>query len=149
MPANDPTRRTALLLAVLALAFLAQVVGQVIVVMTSPAWLPPVEEWYSGLVPYPVLLPSQIAILVLQWMISRDLWRGRGVFVRRAPRTGVALRWFAGVYFAVMVLRYVIAMALYPERRWFGHAIPIVFHWVLAAYLFVWSRYLTGVDTDD
>jgi hypothetical protein len=35
-------------------------------------------------------------------------------------------------------------MALYPERRWFGGAIPIVFHWVLAGYVFLWSRYNVG-----
>ncbi len=43
---------------------------------------------------------------------------------------------------AVMVIRYVNTMALFPERRWLGSGtIPIVFHWVLAAYLFAWSRF--------
>jgi hypothetical protein len=41
-----------------------------------------------------------------------------------------------------MVLRYVITMAFFPERRWLGSGtIPIVFHWVLAAYIFTLSRF--------
>jgi hypothetical protein len=33
-------------------------------------------------------------------------------------------------------------MALYPERRWLGTGtIPIVFHWVLAAYLFTLAHF--------
>ena len=107
----------------------------------SPNWLPPIQEWYSGLVPYPLLLASQVAILGLQGRVSWDLWKGRGIFFDRHPRFGVWLRRFAALYFAVMVARYVIVMALRPEQRWFGGTIPILFHWVLAAYLFVWSRH--------
>ena len=44
-----------------------------------------------------------------------------------------------------MVLRYVLTMSLFPERRWLGSGtIPIVFHFVLATYLLVWSRHLRG-----
>ena len=31
--------------------------------------------------------------------------------------------------------RYVLTMAFVPELRWFGHAIPIAFHCVLAAWV--------------
>ena len=40
-----------------------------------------------------------------------------------------------------MVIRYVIRMALYPPERWIGGSIPIVFHWVLAAFILVVGRY--------
>ncbi len=130
----------AVVLGVLAFAFLGRVVGQVVVGLFAPAWLPSMEEWYSGLLPYPILLPIQVVILGVQARISWDLWRGTGFFARRHPRLGVGLRRFSYVYFAVMVLRYVLTMALLPERRWLGGTIPIFFHWVLAAYLFVWSR---------
>jgi hypothetical protein len=36
-----------------------------------------------------------------------------------------------------MAVRYVVRMTRRPEQRWFGGTIPIFFHWVLAAYLFV------------
>jgi hypothetical protein len=134
-------RRTAVVLSVLGLAFLGRVLGQVIVLLFEPRWLPPMVEWYSGLLPYPLLLPSQIAILFLQAWISRDLWRGSGRFAERWPRFGLGLRWLSIVYFAGMVARYALTMTWHPERRWFTGTIPIFFHYVLAAYLFVWSRY--------
>ena len=59
------------------------------------------------------------------------------------PRTGVAIRGFSYIYFCGMVLRYVITMTLYPERRWFVGTIPIFFHFVLAGYLYVYSHVLT------
>ena len=141
---SDASRRTSLALGALALAFLARVVGQIVVMLAAPSWLPPADAWYSGLVPYEVLLPSQVLILGLQARVSRDLWRGHGRFARRAPRVGVGMRRLAVVYALGMLVRYVVTMTLYPEQRWLGHTIPVVFHWVLAGYLYVWSRYLTG-----
>ena len=134
-------RRYAVLLGTLALAFLGRVTGQVVVALCEPPFLPPMEAWYSGLIPYPILLPIQAAILALQAAISRDLWRGGGRFAVRRPRLGIGLRRVSAVYFAVMVVRYIATMTLYPERRWLGGTIPIFFHWVLAAYLYSYGRY--------
>jgi hypothetical protein len=113
----------------------------VVVALAAPRWLPPMDEWQSGLLPYPLLLSSQVIILVVQALVSRDLWRGRGRFAVPHPRFGAGLRWFSLAYFLAMAARYAITMAVFPERRWLGGAIPIVFHWVLAAYLFVWSGF--------
>ena len=135
-------RSYATILGALALAFLLRVLGQALVAAGQAGFLPPMEEWYSGLLPYPVLLPIQIGILGVQLVISRDIWRGSGVFAAPRPATGRLLQWFSYMYFAVMVLRYVVTMTLYPERRWLSGTIPIVFHWVLAGYLFALGRYL-------
>ena len=124
-------RRYAIALAILAAAFLARVVGQVLVAFFDVEFLPPMEAWYSGLLPYPVLLPTQIVILALQFEISRELWIGEGPLTRRNARFGEGLKWFSLVYFLVMVARCV----------WFGPSIPVFFHWVLAGYLYVLSRY--------
>ena len=51
--------------------------------------------------------------------------------------------WLSYAYFAVMVLRYIVTMVVYPERRWLSGTIPILFHCVLAAYLFTLGRYYT------
>ena len=87
-------------------------------------WLPPMEAWYSGLMPYPFLLPSQIILIVLMTWICVDFTRRRGPFY--APRRLFAVWWFwlAWLYLAAMVVRFV----------WFGLSIPVVFHWVLAAF---------------
>src|SRR5207245_8214430 len=134
-------RGYAIVLGVLAFAFFLRVLGQVLVAFFQADFLPPMGEWYSGLLPYPVLLPIQIVILVMQAKVSLDIWQGSGFFAIRRPRAGKVLCWFSYVYFAGTMLRYVLTMSLYPERRWFTGAIPIFFHWVLAAYLFVLGRF--------
>ena len=116
--------------------------GQALVAFAGVTFLPPMSEWYSGLLPYPLLLPAQVAILGAQAKISLDFARGRGGVVTQRPRLGRVLVPVAVLYFAAMVARYVLTMAWYPERRWLGTGtIPVVFHWVLAAYLFVLGRH--------
>src|SRR2546430_17456152 len=95
-------------------------------------------EWYSGLLPYRLLLPTQLAILLIQAKVSTDLFRGHGPMTVQRPRVGRALRWFSVVYFAAMVLRYVLTMAWYPERRWLGLCmIPLGFPWVPAVSIII------------
>jgi hypothetical protein len=139
----------AAILGLLALGFFLRVLGQVLVAYFRVDFLPPMAEWYSGLIPYPVLLPIQLSILVVQAKISWDLYRGSGVFAIPRPRAGAVLCWLSYVYFGAMVLRYIMTMYLYPERRWFGGAIPIFFHWVLAAYLFVLGRFQVSANRGD
>lgn len=134
-------RTYAVILALLAVAFLGRVMGQIVVALFNPPFLPPMQEWYSGVIPYSVLLLIQILILVFQAVLSRQLWVGRGDLTRKRATLGVGLKWFSLVYFAAMVARYVISMAVFPERRWFGYTIPIFFHFVLALYIYVLSRY--------
>jgi hypothetical protein len=118
-----------------------RVVGQLIVYLYAPRWLPPMEEWQSGLLPYPVLLASQAIVLTFMTLICFDFLRGHGFFVDPHPRGGVFSMWFASLYFAGMVVRYIVTMARRPERRWFGGTIPIIFHSVVAAFLWTWGRY--------
>ena len=135
-------RAYAVLLGVLSLAFAARVLGQLLVAVFDVKFLPPMEAWYSGLIPYPALLAIQLVILAVQLEISRELWVGaRAVSVPR-PVLGRALAWISVVYFLTMVGRYLVTSVVLPEAGRFGDTIPIVFHWVLAAYLWVLSRYL-------
>jgi hypothetical protein len=115
--------------------FVCRVTGQILVAFLGVEWLPPMSEWYSGLLPYRYLLPAQIAIIALMTKICLDFTRGSGFFV--GPRAFFAgpWLWFGYVYLAGMVARYPIRMALHPEARWFGGTIPIFFHWVLASFV--------------
>jgi hypothetical protein len=126
--------RLPLLLLVLTALFLARVVGQALVALLGVGWLPPMESWYSGLLPYPLLLPVQVLILVAQGVIGRDVWRGQGFFARYRPRAGGRLQWLAVAYALAMLIRLVVTRS---------HPIPVVFHWVLAAYLFTLGRQFT------
>ena len=125
--------RAATVLTVLTALFCARVAGQALVSFACVSWLPPMEAWYSGLVPYPLLLPIQILTLGVQLAINRQVWRGTGFFAPRRPRLGRALCGISYVYAGAMLIRWSIART---------HGIPIVFHWVLAAYLFTLGGHL-------
>lgn len=139
-------QRYAVITGCLAFAFFLRVLGQVLVAGWKVSFLPPMEAWYSGLLPYPILLPVQLLILFVQAWIARDLWRGAGFFAARRPAAGRLLQRISYVYFAVMLLRYVVTMWLYPEWRWLRGTIPIFFHWVLAAYLYFLGKYFAAAD---
>jgi hypothetical protein len=83
-----------------------------------------------------MLLPIQAAFLVVMVAVAATLGR----FEQR-PGFGRALIALAVLYAAAMVVRYAVRMWRRPEARWFGGAIPIVFHLVLAAFLLTWGRY--------
>jgi uncharacterized protein len=119
-----------------------RVVGQLIVVLRAPRWLPPMEQWQSGLLPYPVLFAGQIVVLTIMVWISMNVLRGRGIFIDpRRPDMGRAVIWFSSLYFGGMVVRYVIWMWRRPDQRWLGGTIPIIFHSFVAAFLFTFGLY--------
>lgn len=104
--------------------FFARVVGQIEVLLLEPRWLPEMSAWYSGLLPYPLLLPAQIALLMLMCVLA----------FRKRP---VAPFWraLALVYFLVMAVRLVICVYRYGGDFYLNGAIPVAFHWVLALFL--------------
>ena len=129
----------AILLLGLQALFLGRVLGQILVVLDAAPWLPSLEHWYSGLLPYPVLLPAQILLLMFMSLVTYDACRRRGFWYVEKEATRKTLRVLAIVYFVAMILRYALTMAFVPELRWHGHAIPIAFHFVLAGYVLVLS----------
>jgi hypothetical protein len=113
--------------------FVLRVAGQALVAFWGVPWLPPMERWYSGLMPYPLLLPAQLAIIVLMARICSDFTRRWGFFVRPRRFFAVHRLWFGWIYLAGMVLRFLFQ----------GPTIPVFFHWVLAAFVIavgLWHR---------
>ena len=127
-------RTAAMYLLLFTLLFFVRIAGQLLVWRGFPSWLPPMREW--NLVPYPVLLPIQLVFLATMTAIAVTLER-----VDSRPSFGRVLIGLAILYAAVMVVRYAVRMRRRPEARWFGGAIPIVFHLVLAAFLLTWGSY--------
>ena len=129
---------TPLLWLLLAL-FVVRVAGQALVAFLGVTWLPPMAQWYSGLMPYVYLLPSQILIITLMAKICVDFTRGRGFFVQPRRFFATGWLWFGWLYLAVMVARYPVQKALHPD----GPVIPIFLHWVLASFVILvglWHR---------
>lgn len=120
--------------------FAARVVGQFEVLLLAPDWLPEMDAWYSGLVPYYLLLPAQLAILMLMAAVAWNRRIRTGAFARANPRAALALRIFAGLYFAVMAVRLAVIVIDRGADFWRHGAIPVAFHWVLALFIGVAGR---------
>ncbi len=117
--------------------FMLRVLGQVYVALYAPRWLPPMREWYSGLLPYYLLLPAQLLIFALMTIVAYDYSGEDGYLFVTSSIKGKLLMGLAIAYFSSMVIRYTATMARHPDRRWLGGTIPIVFHCVLAAFIFI------------
>jgi len=80
-------------------------------------------------------------MLLLMIKITGEIWRGKGSFAVVRPHWSDFLIKFSAAYAALMVFRYILTMNLHPEMRWFGDIIPIIFHFVLAGFIFVLGHY--------
>ncbi|MBU1222946.1 MAG: hypothetical protein KKA22_07290 [Gammaproteobacteria bacterium] len=114
------------------LRILAQPFSQIV-----PA-LPGFDAWHGGVLPYPALLLSQLAIAAT--MVIVNLMLARGVLVPR-PRLGRWLAWLGSLYFTGMLLRLVLGQTLYSGSPWLDRPLPSLFHLVLAAWLLLLARY--------
>ena len=114
--------------------FVLRVVGQILVAVRPRQWLPPMEQW--NFVPYPVLLPIQLVFIAVMMWIDVSFSMNVGISTVKNPGTGNILIAFSYVYVIAMVIRYTIKMSRRPDQRWFGGTIPIIFHIVLASYLY-------------
>jgi hypothetical protein len=140
-----PQRRVVGLWVLLGL-FVLRVAGQLVVGLFAPAWLPAWHEWYSGLLPYPFLLPAQVLLIAWMVVVNHQNAMGQGRFSVESVRARRWLRSLAALYAGAMLVRYVLTMTLRPEMRWLHGTIPIVFHCVLAAYLALLSMAPSSAD---
>ena len=135
------SRSYATLMWVLLVLFLGRVVGQILAATAAPTWLPPMARWYSGLMPYRYLLPTQIVFLAVMMAVTISVARDAPPLGAEAPTAG---RWVLGascVYALGMVVRSIRYIRATPERR--GVLIPIVFHFVLAGFLVTYGLALS------
>ena len=120
--------------------FGARVIGQIEALLLEPDWLPSMEAWYSGLMPYYLLLPAQIALLMFMAVVAWNRRVRTGRFAAAHPRLATALRVAAYRYLAGMSLRLLLNLIENGEDFWRSGAIPVAFHWVLALFLLVAAR---------
>ena len=125
--------------------FLARVMGQILVGVYPTAPLPEWKEWYSGMLPYPWLLLSQLLLLMFMTVVNVDTARRSGRFYVVSATARWWLKLFTALYAASMVFRYSYRMITMPEERWFGGTIPIWFHFVLAAWVWLLAVRERGV----
>lgn len=138
--ASHDSRSAALLLWSCIALFAVRVIGQFETLVRAPDWLPSMDAWYSGLMPYYLLLPVQILLLMIMAVVAWNPRIRSGDFEAANPRAARAMRTFAYLYLAAMVLRLAVNLAENGAEFWRHGAIPVAFHWVLALFLLVSVR---------
>ena len=126
---------------ILTVLLIGRVAGQLVVARWAPRWLPPFEQWQSGLLPYPVLVFGQAIVLTLMIWISLDFSRGAGFWVEPHPALGRAALWWSYLYFGAMVVRYIVRMTRRPDQRWLGGTMPIILHSLVALFQWLFGSY--------
>jgi hypothetical protein len=130
-----PSQRYAPWLWLLLGLFTIRVLAQPIALRVETPLLPRYESWHSGALPYPVLVITQVAIIL--WL-SRTAW----MFTTGAiDRFGVMMMALGGVYFAAMAVRLLLGATVLTHERWFASPLPTVFHLVLAACLLLCGHF--------
>ena len=123
----------AALLALLAL-FFGRVAAQCVQWLWPTPLLPDFAAWQSGLLPYWLLLASQLLILaVILHQIVR-IWTGRA---RPKQRLGAVLLALGGLYMAGAAFRLAAGVANLFDLPFFQAKLPSLFHMVLAAVVLV------------
>ena len=119
--------------------FVLRVLAQLIQAVQPVSILPPFDAWHGAVLPYPVLVASQI-VLVLVFAI---------ILVRVRRETIIPRRWkyrvcfaLGGVYFAFMAFRFVSGLTFFVNDAWFAKHLPAFFHVVLASFILVLGHYI-------
>jgi hypothetical protein len=133
-----PSQRYAPWLWLLLGLFVIRVLAQPIALRVDSPLLPRFEAWHSGLLPYPALVLTQVIIIL--WL-TRTAWVFTTGVMDPRFRFGVAMMILGGVYFAAMTLRLLLGATVLAHERWFGSALPTVFHLVLATYLVLYGHF--------
>ena len=139
--------RFALIVAVLGIAFLGRVLGQVIQRWAPVDFLPDYERWQGSGIWYPALLGLQIAILVLFVVVIVRMNRGLKLL---GPRWIKPIFVLGVLYFAIMGIRLLIGVLAdvnvlgddsFTSANWFSTPIPPIFHLVLATGVMLICKY--------
>lgn len=114
--------------------FFYRVMAQLIVNFVDVPFLPAFAQWHSASLPYPLLVLSQVIIIVIFTRIAWAFTRGR---VRPRYYLGRVLLVLGGIYFSLMVTRLVVGSFFLNAHPWWDKPIPSFFHLVLASFLVV------------
>ena len=118
--------------------FAFRVAAQLTALLFKPSFLPKFESWHGGVLPYPLLLVTQILILI--WL-SWTAWRFSQSSIYPRRRLGAIIILFASLYFLVMLVRLLLGLTILSEHRWFSSYLPAFFHLVLASYLLLYGYF--------
>jgi len=117
--------------------FALRVAAQLVQFVRPISALPTFEAWQGSGLGYPVLLASQLVILIIMIRGARGVSR----HVRGGRRVGRWLLAFGSVYFVAMAVRLALGLTLLGHVSWFAKPLPALFHLVLAGYVLTLGHY--------
>ena len=118
--------------------FAFRVVAQLAALLFKPSFLPAFESWHGGVLPYSLLLATQILIFI--WLAC-TAWQFSHNAIQPRRRLGMIVLVLASLYFLVMLFRLLLGLTILSEHRWFASYLPAFFHLLLASYLFLYSHF--------
>lgn len=122
----------------LVLIFCLRVIGQLVQTVSPVSWLPPPAAWQGSAFPYPILLASQLVLIVVMSLVAR---RHATASVPRRTSLGKWLLLAGSVYFLVMAGRLLAGLADLSADPWVQRTIPAFFHLVLASYVLLLAAF--------
>jgi hypothetical protein len=125
-------------LSVLLCLFVFRVLAQLLQARYPTSWIPAFAQWQGSSRPYPVLLCTQILIVLLVAIVIRRISAGTLIPNIRLGRVLLAL---GGLYFILMLLRMALGLTLLSSTPWFGAPLPAFFHLVLASIVLLIGHY--------
>ena len=131
-------RRIAWWLVALLGMFTFRVISQFIASYIDIGLLPGFNDWHSAVLPYPVLLASQIIILLSGLLIIKLIFQNK---IKPNPKLGSKLLVLAWVYWFVMLVRLILGLTILNEVHWFSQSLPALFHLLLANILMLVGTY--------
>ena len=135
-------------LGILLFLFAGRVVAQLIQALGPVAFLPPFGAWQSGALPYPILLPIQLALLGFMAVVQVRVVSGS---IRPRPAAGVPLLSLGCLYLALAFARLGSALSFGADHVFLGALLPSIFHVVLSAWFLIlgWFHHRESASSAD
>jgi len=119
--------------------FALRVFAQLTQAVYPLSFMPPFQAWHGAVMPYPVLVVSQIVVIFVM----------AAVLLRVKVDAVVPRRWkyrvcfsLGGLYFAFMAFRLIAGLTFLTDHPWFSKSLPAFFHVVLASFILLLGHYI-------
>ena len=112
--------------------FCVRVIAQLLQWRFDISFLPAFEIWHSAVLPYPVLLLTQLGIIATLAKIALDFSTGRADASRRSGGLWLG---FGLTYLGAMLARLILGLTVLSSHFWFSRHLPTTFHIVLASFV--------------
>lgn len=137
-PTTLSQKRYAGVLGVLLLLFVGRVLAHLLQTLHPVTFLPDVTAWHSGVLPYPLLLPTQFLLIAIMGTV---VFRMRSGKIRPRPAAGNALLSLGCLYLSLAIFRLASVFTFGAGHAFLGALIPSIFHVALSSWFVTLGLY--------